>query len=109
MNINDKTMSRANVPKGIIDELKAQHHNVVFDLDSDVTENTKSYKVHYKETSDLIETAQVMDPLTFKTSEKTGYPTKCYMVRIDLTKESCIVRRVLFAGSVLLPEEYKND
>jgi len=92
------------IPEGILNEIKMNYGNVVVDLSSDVTEDTKSFKLHYKEISTELETVPVMDPLTFELHDKTGYPTRCYMTRLDLTEDGCIVRRVLFIGSVLAPE-----
>lgn len=94
------------VPEGILNEIKMHHDNVIVDLNSDVTEITKSFKLHYREISDKVTTASVMDPMTFKTHDVTGYTTKCYMARLDILEDSCIVRRVLSIGNVITPEDY---
>jgi hypothetical protein len=105
--MDNREQSMTEVPEGILNEIKMCYGNVVVDLDSDVTEDTISRKLHYKEISTEVETVPVMDPLTFELHDKTGYPTKCYMTRLDITEGGCIVRRIMSVGSVLTPELIK--
>jgi len=93
------------VPQGILNEIKMHHDNVTIDLASDVTETTKSFKLHYREVSPELTTSSVMDPLTFETHDVTGYSTKCFLARLDLLEDACIVRRVLSIGNVITPPE----
>lgn len=91
------------VPEGILNEIKMNHDNVTIDLNSDITETTKSYKLHYREVADKITTASVMDPTTFELHDVTGYSTKCFLARLDILEDVCIVRRVLSMGNVITP------
>ncbi len=93
------------IPAGIVNELNMQFDDVIFDLESDVTKETVTRKLHYVEISENVETSSVMDPSTFKLSEVTGYPTHTFMVRYDESGDQCIVRRVLHAGTVNTPVE----
>lgn len=91
------------IPQGILNEIKMNHDNVTIDLSSDITETTKSYKLHYKEISDEVTTTSVMNPQTFELHSVTGYSTKCFLARLDILKDACIIRRVLSIGNVITP------
>jgi len=91
------------VPAGIVNELNMHFDEVIFDLESDVTEETVTRKLHYVEIGENVETSSVMDPLTFKLREVTGRPTHTFMVRYDESGDQCIVRRILHAGTVNTP------
>lgn len=92
------------VPTGIINELNMHFDEVIFDLESDITKETVTRKLHYVEIGESVETSSVMDPRTFELRKVTGYPTNTFMVRYDVNGDQCIVRRVLHAGLVVTPE-----
>ena len=91
------------IPEGIINEIRLHFKNVEFALDSDITENTITRKLHYIEIGEEVVTRPVLDPLTFEATDVTGIPTKTFMVRLEENGDSCIVRRVLMAGEVVTP------
>lgn len=92
------------VPQGVLDELSSFYSDIKVELDSDITESTLTRKLRYREQSDELLTSEVVDPLTFELKEVTGYPTKSFMVRLDLDNDKCIVRRLFTADCITLPE-----
>ena len=103
MNVDQSILTE--IPQGILNEIKLHHDNVTVDLNSDATETTKSYKLAYREISDELTTAPIMDPKTFEIYDVTGYSAKCFLARLDILEDVCIIRRVLSIGNVIVPPE----
>ena len=95
------------IPVGVLKEINEHFDTVSIDLESEVTENTKSYKLKYIDVDEELITSPVMDPETFETHDVTGHSATCYMARIDILENECIIRRVLSIGNVLVP--HKED
>ncbi len=92
------------IPEGILNEINLHYDNVILDLESDITKNTVTRLLKYRDISEDVETTNVMNPITFELRPVTGHSTRTYMVRLENTDDQCIVRRILFAGDVITPQ-----
>jgi len=102
----DNKLVNDEIPNDIKLELTENFNSVVYDLDSDITTNTKTFKCKYAEVDSMLTEGDVIDPKTFETISITGYATVTFFVRVDEDRDhNAIVRAVLKSGPVVVPSQ----
>ena len=97
-----QTLSIDQVPRGLIDELKAAYTVVDYQLDSDIQEDTKTFKARFVETDTNLVEGVVSDSKTFAPMQAEGHMQTFYIVRGDELNGVFTVRRVL-SSTILDP------
>jgi len=97
------------VPQDLVVELHEAFGNVIFELGSDINEDTRSLKLNYTHqiNDELITETTVMNPETFKPNMVpcNGYANQTYIIRADAADDGVIVRRILESGVIIKEAE----
>ena len=105
-----KELTLAEIPQGVIDELNEGYQNVVMELDSDITVSTRTFKIKYSETETELSDGAVLISDTLESTTVKGYLKHGWLVHLDVVENTtitAIVRRIMYSGSCIVPEETK--
>ena len=73
---------------------------LTIDLDSQLTETTKDYRLRLKKLSKVLVEKEIIDPDTLQPRMATGHMSTNFMAKLDINKYECIVRRVIMVQCI---------
>ena len=88
------TLTKEEIPQGVIDDLTEHFGTVTFELDASIDENTKSMKSNYFDKDVEIVEGTVLD-VEFNSVTTQGRHGKSYLVRLNETPDGVSLKQVI--------------